>query len=82
MGELDAVLGGFLALGLAPQHDGIDQGLRLPGSNVAEGGYELVKVWIHARTAHQFDSGLGLAAVRHALGDFLVGLEVELDMFH
>jgi len=75
------MLGSFLALGLAPQHNGIDQRLRLLARNIAQRGYELVETRIHAGTAYQLDSGFGLAAVGHALGNLLVGLEVELQGF-
>jgi hypothetical protein len=71
----------LLALGLAPQHYGIDQRLRLEARNVAQRRYELVEARVHAGTAYQFYPGLRLAAVGHALGDFLVGLEVELQNF-
>lgn len=46
--------------------------------DVAEGGYELVEFGVHTRTAHQLDACLLLAAIGHALADFVVGLGDEL----
>lgn len=75
--ELHTLLGSLLALGLAPQHDCVYQRLWLLPRDVAEGGYELVKGSVDARSADELDSGLGLAAVRQALVDLLLGLADE-----
>lgn len=45
--------------------------------NVSQGSDQLVKGGINARTADQFDPGLGLAAIRHALVDLVLGLADE-----
>lgn len=34
-----------------------------------EGSYKLVEFGVYSRTTDQFDSGLGLASLRHALVD-------------
>lgn len=45
--------------------------------NVTKGGYELVKIGVDSRTTDQFDLGLWLTPVRHALYDLLVRLTDE-----
>jgi hypothetical protein len=67
----------LFTFGLAPKHDGIYERFRLMARNVAEGSNELVKVGIYSRPADEFDFGLRLGPVRHALDDFVVCLADE-----
>lgn len=75
--QLRALLRSFFALCLAPQHDGVDEGLRLGSCDVSEGCYQLVKVGVDAWPTDKLDSGLWLTSVRHALVDLLLGLPNE-----
>jgi hypothetical protein len=77
IGPLRALPRGLLALSLPPQHDGVNQRLWRRACNVPECSYELVKVGVDSRAAHQLDPRLGLAPVRHALVDLLLRLADE-----
>ena len=75
--QLRALLRGVFALGLAPQHNGVNQRLWRRASDMTKGRNELIELGVYSWPTDKFNPCLRLAAVCDALIDLQLCLPDE-----